>query len=59
MIIRLWLLAAPLLPPGAPSWRERDVVWMGILGAILFVLGIVLVVVVRNLKRRAERESSE
>lgn len=54
----LAVVAAPALPPGSPSWRQRDVVLMGIVGAVLFVVGIVLVVVMRRLKRRAERESS-
>jgi hypothetical protein len=53
------VFAAPALPPGPPSWRERDVVLMGIVGAVLFVVGIALVVVVRRLKRRADETLDE
>jgi hypothetical protein len=45
------LFFAPGLPPAPPTWRERDVVVMGIIGAILLVVGIVLVLVVRRFKR--------
>lgn len=41
-----------MLPPGPPSWRERDVVLMGIAGAVLLVIGIVLVIVVRRLRKK-------
>jgi hypothetical protein len=43
-----------MLPPGPPSWRERDVVLMGIAGAVLLVVGIALVFVVRRLRRKSD-----
>jgi len=59
VILRLFILVAPALPPGPPSWRERDVVLMGILGAVLFVVGIVLIVVRHRLKPRQDETLDE
>jgi hypothetical protein len=47
------VLAIPALPPGAPGWRERDLTWLGLAGAVLFIVGIVLIVVVRRVRQRA------
>jgi hypothetical protein len=55
----LLILAAPVLPPGPPSWRERDVVLMGIVGAVLFVVGIALIVVRHRLRRRQDETFDE
>lgn len=53
------LLLGPILPPGPPSWRERDVVLMGIAGAVLLVVGIALVITVRRLRRRDDETLDE